>query len=60
MATLTVDNSTFTNNTANYDYGGGAIYNYGGTLTVDNSTFRNNTATSGGGAIYNFEWYFEC
>ena len=49
---LTVDNSTFVNNTAT-DYGG-AIYNdeYG-TLAVDNSTFNGNNATDDeGGAIY--------
>jgi predicted outer membrane repeat protein len=52
--TLTVDKSTFTNNTATAttDYGG-AIYNNGGTLTVENSTFTNNTATTNGGAIDN-------
>lgn len=48
--TLTVKNSTFTNNTA---YEGGAIINYNcGTLTVENCTFTGNTATYGG-AIYN-------
>ncbi|AUB56375.1 hypothetical protein BK007_10350 [Methanobacterium subterraneum] len=66
--TLTVNNCTFTDNTAQ---DGGAIYNggtitytdetlnsitvaqNGGTLTVINSTFTNNTATGNGGAIYN-------
>ena len=51
---LTVNNSTFTNNTVTY--GGGAIFNQG-ILTANNSTFINNTANgySGatGGAIYN-------
>jgi hypothetical protein len=57
---LTVDNSTFTNNTASSSDGyGGAIINFVGTLTVDNSTFTNNSASSsdgyGGGAIFNFD-----
>jgi autotransporter family porin len=48
---LTVDNSTFTNNSASNS--GGAIFNEG-ILTVDNSTFTNNSASnSGGGAINN-------
>ncbi|MCE7698086.1 MAG: right-handed parallel beta-helix repeat-containing protein, partial [Methanobacterium paludis] len=44
---LTVENSTFIGNTANY---GGAI-SAGGGLTVENSTFTNNTANGYGGAI---------
>jgi hypothetical protein len=49
--TLTVSNSTFTNNTASI---AGAIYNEYGTLTVTNSTFTGNSAdTGGGGAIEN-------
>ena len=48
--TLTIDNCTFTANTANY---GGAIVN-DRTMTVNNSTFTGNTANDGnGGAIYN-------
>jgi predicted outer membrane repeat protein len=47
--TLTVNNSTFTNNNATY---GGAISNRG-TMTINNSTFTNNNATSWGGAISN-------
>jgi predicted outer membrane repeat protein len=48
---LTVDNSTFTGNTANFD--GGAITNQlDGTLTVKNSSFTENTAIAGG-AIFN-------
>lgn len=53
--TLTVNNCTFTNNTANGSYPdgyAGAIFNDIGTLTVTGSTFDNNTASSGG-AIYN-------
>ena len=46
--TLTVTNSTFSDNSATY---GGGIYNEG-TLTVTNSTFSGNSATYGGG-IYN-------
>lgn len=53
--TLTLINTTFTNNTASA--GGGAIYN-SGNLTSTNSTFSNNAATDGltgfGGAIYNY------
>ncbi|WP_323737585.1 hypothetical protein PXD04_11110 (plasmid) [Methanosphaera sp. ISO3-F5] len=45
--TLTVTDSTFTNNTANYN-NGGAIRNHYGTLTVSNSTFNNNQAEFGG------------
>jgi len=48
--TLTVTNSTFTNNTASGD--GGGILN-DGTLTLTNSTFTNNTTTDSGSAIYN-------
>ena len=50
--TLTITNSTFSNNSApNSD--GGAIYN-GGTLTITNSTFSNNSApVTAGGAIEN-------
>ena len=48
--TLTLTNSTFTNNTASGD--GGGILN-DGTLTLTNSTFTNNTTTDSGSAIYN-------
>ena len=44
----TVENSTFTNNTA---YIGGAINWNGANGSVENSTFTNNTAQWGGGAI---------
>ena len=43
---MTVSNSTFSGNSA--DYCGGGIYN-GGTLTVSNSTFSGNSADDGGG-----------
>lgn len=50
--TLTVVNSTFNDNIA--EFWGGAIFSYNGTLTVSNSTFSNNTVTTGvGGGIYN-------
>ncbi|MBX3015935.1 MAG: cadherin-like domain-containing protein [Caldilineaceae bacterium] len=50
MGTLTVNNSTFLDNGADF---GGAINNwFGSTLTVNNSTFSGNRVTSGGG-IYN-------
>ena len=47
---LTVNNSTFTGNTATND--GGAIYTGDYNLSVNNSTFTGNTATNDGGAIY--------
>ncbi len=47
---LTVTDSTFSNNSA--DYGGG-IDNDSGALTVTDSTFSNNSADYGGG-IYNY------
>ncbi len=49
QGTLTIDGSTFTNNTAD---NGGAILNED-TLTIEGSTFTNNTADNGG-AIYNY------
>jgi hypothetical protein len=59
-ATLTVTNSTFSNNHAAAPHGAGnagGIYNYAATLTVTNSTFSGNFANtagpSRGGAIYN-------
>ncbi|AEG17805.1 Ig-like domain-containing protein [Methanobacterium paludis] len=45
--TLTVTNSTFTDNNLLTGFGG-AIFNQGGTLTVTNSRFNNNTAQIGG------------
>ena len=51
--TLTVTNSTFSENSAPDPGGdGGAIYN-AGTLLLTNSTFSGNSAGSGGGAILN-------
>jgi predicted outer membrane repeat protein len=58
--TSTINNSTFTDNTATPENGanatpeGGAIYNDDtGSLTVKNSTFTGNNATGNGGAINN-------
>ena len=49
--TLTLENTTFNNNTATTD--GGAIENYAN-LNIINSTFTNNTVTThNGGAIHN-------
>ena len=49
--TLTISNSTFTGNSANFD--GGAIFNdRNGTLTISDSTFTDNSADDAGGAIY--------
>lgn len=47
--TLTVNNSTFTGNSAG---NGGGISNLGNT-TVNNTSFINNTGTNSGGAIHN-------
>lgn len=54
--TVTITNSTFSNNTARY-FGGG-LNNGGGTLTISDSTISNNTAVTtgssgGGGGLYN-------
>ncbi len=49
-ATMTINNSAFTNNAATSN--GGAIWN-DATLTVTDSTFSNNSAAGNGGAIYN-------
>jgi hypothetical protein len=55
--TLTVSNSTFSDNSAHDVFGGGAIAN-AGTLTVTNSTFSDNSAhgAGDGGAILNFNF----
>jgi uncharacterized delta-60 repeat protein/CSLREA domain-containing protein len=53
-ATVNINNSTFTENTATYNYGGGGIYLYLGSLNITNSIINNNSATftpSGGGGI---------
>ena len=50
--TLTVDNSTFTNNTAT-DYGGAIFNSNSGTATVNFNRIIGNTAGNGG-AIYNY------
>lgn len=51
--TVTISNSTLSNNFA--DYGGGAIAIYHGTATIKNSTFLDNTnSLSSGGAIDSF------
>ena len=49
--TITVTNSTFSNNSAGF--GGGIFNDSGGTLTVSNSTLSNNSADQGEG-IYSF------
>ncbi len=52
FGTLSVLDSTFTNNSADGD--GGGIYNsYESTLTVTRSTFSENSALDWGGGIYN-------
>jgi hypothetical protein len=54
-ATLTVNNSTFSGNSARGD--GGGICNFSGTVTVSNSTFSNNGAGAegAGGGINNYD-----
>jgi LPXTG-site transpeptidase (sortase) family protein len=49
--TLTVNNSTFSGNSAKY-FGGGIFNENGGNITVNNSTFSGNSSINGGG-IYN-------
>jgi predicted outer membrane repeat protein len=55
--TVSVTNSTLSNNSANFS--GGAIYNENGRLTITSSTLSNNNSSlyegvgGGGGAIYN-------
>jgi hypothetical protein len=51
MATLTVQNSTLSANSASV--WGGGIYN-GGTLTVTNSTLSANSTSNHGGGIFNY------
>jgi CSLREA domain-containing protein len=51
LGTVTITNSTFTNNTAEGDAGG--LFNNLGTVTITNSTFSDNTADFDGGGLYN-------
>jgi parallel beta-helix repeat protein len=51
MATLTLKNSTLSNNSAS---GGGGVSNSTGTLTMESCTLSNNSATSGGGISTNY------
>jgi len=51
LGTLTVNNMTFSVNTANWT--GGGIYNNSGNLTVNNSTFYGNSADLHGGGMLN-------
>lgn len=50
--TVTVTDSTFSNNTSRYA-GGGIYNNFNGSVTITNSTFSGNSGWSYGGAIYN-------
>ncbi len=60
QGTVTITNSTFSNNHANFD--GGGIYNEGthifnmiaGTVTIATSTLSGNSAGDSGGAVYNY------
>jgi predicted outer membrane repeat protein len=49
MAHVTLENCTFSNNSA--ENGGGILTDYDGTFTVTNCTFTGNSATTSGGAI---------
>jgi hypothetical protein len=52
-STVTIRNSTITQNSSNY---GGGVLNFCGTLSIENSTISHNTSFSGygGGGILNF------
>src|SRR5690606_12842768 len=52
---VTVNNSTFSNNSAITYSGGGILNNLYSTLNVNNSTFSDNSANDSGGGIYNIE-----
>ena len=52
--TVVIENSTFTENVATddrNDYGGAAVYNYGGEITIISSLFVRNESAGVGGAI---------
>jgi len=52
--TVVIENSTFTENVATDDrddYGGAAVYNYGGEITIINSRFVRNESAGVGGAV---------
>ncbi|GAK56054.1 polymorphic outer membrane protein [Candidatus Vecturithrix granuli] len=56
-ATLSLNNSVVSNNTANVNNGGdngggGGLENNGGAVTINNCTFSNNVAVRNGGGIY--------
>ncbi|QDU60587.1 hypothetical protein Pan216_14340 [Planctomycetes bacterium Pan216] len=55
-ATTTIENTSFTQNTAQANFGtGGGIYiseTGGGTVSIDTATISNNTAADDGGGIY--------
>ena len=50
--TLTITNSTITDNSTQFD--GGGIYNLGGALAIHNTTISNNSAIGAGGGVANF------
>jgi hypothetical protein len=54
LSSLTIDSSTFTNNS---NSNGGALYGSANVLTITNSLFSGNTATYDGGAIYIYNYY---
>ena len=52
--TLTIDNSTFSGNSAQAGRTGSAIFINNGTATLANSTFSGNVSSGGGGAVFNY------
>jgi predicted outer membrane repeat protein len=56
LANLTVNNCSFSGNTAGGGFDGGAIADVGGNLTVNNCAFSGNTASNLGGAIAAFPY----
>ena len=50
QGTVTISNSTFTNNSVPSNAGGGGLYNFG-SLSISNSTVANNSGGDGGGLI---------
>ncbi|HJT59856.1 MAG TPA: choice-of-anchor Q domain-containing protein [Ktedonobacteraceae bacterium] len=53
--TLSISNSTLSNNSASGQFGeGGGIYNQASTMSISTSTIATNSASSFGGGIYNY------
>ncbi|MDD3648383.1 MAG: hypothetical protein PHS44_07870, partial [Candidatus Dojkabacteria bacterium] len=56
---LTITNSTFTNNTSQEHGGAARIDSFTGTVNISNSIFTNNTSTATGGNYYGGALYFQ-